>query len=228
MPDLTTRTFAAVLFDNDGTLTDSRGAVGRSWLAWAVDHGVDPAVLVAYHGVPTSSIVRAVAPHLDVAAATADIDARELRDVDGVTALPGAAAALAAVGGRAALVTSASRELALLRLRAAGLTPPAVLVAADDISQGKPDPEPYLVAAHRLGVEPSRCLVVEDAPAGLESARDAGAATLAVTTTSRREQLAPLADLVVDDLSAVELVTAASGVRVRLTRRATRQGFGRD
>ena len=142
-----------------------------------------------------------------------------------VTALPGAAAALAAVGGRAALVTSASRELALLRLRAAGLTPPAVLVAADDISQGKPDPEPYLLAAHRLGVEPSRCLVVEDAPAGLESARDAGAATLAVTTTSRREQLAPLADLVVDDLSAVELVPVASGVRVRLVRDATRQGF---
>ena len=215
MSDLTTRTFAAVLFDNDGTLTDSRAAVERSWVAWAVDHGVDPAVLVAFHGVPTSSIVRAVAPQLDVTAATADIDARELADLDGVAALPGAADALAAVGGRAALVTSASRELALLRLGAAGLRPPAVLVAADDITRGKPDPEPYLLAAQRLGVEPSRCLVGEDAPAGLASARAAGAATLALTTTSRAEQLAPLADLVVADLSAVELVPVSSGVRVR-------------
>lgn len=214
MRDLTTQTFAAVLFDNDGTLTDSRGAVERSWVAWAVDHGIDPAVLVAFHGVPTSSIVRAVAPHLDVVTATADIDARELQDLDGVTALPGAADALAAVGEKAALVTSASRELALLRLRAAGLRPPAVLVAADDIGRGKPDPEPYLLAAERLGVDPSRCLVVEDAPAGLESARAAGAATLAVTTTTRQQQLAPLADLVVEDLSAVELVRTAAGVRV--------------
>lgn len=216
MPDLTTLTFDAVLFDNDGTLTDSRGAVERSWLAWADHHGIDRAALLGFHGVPSSSIVRAVAPHLDAVAATADIDRRELEDVDGVVALPGAVAALEAVGERAAIVTSATLDLAVLRLEAAGLVAPEAVVTANDISRGKPDPEPYLLAARRMGVDPARCLVVEDAPAGLESGRAAGAATLAVVTTSTEEELSPLADLVVPDLAAVEFVSTPEGVRVRL------------
>lgn len=217
MRDITTETFQAVLFDNDGTLTDSTAAVERSWHSWAAHHGVPLERLVRFHGVPSRSIVEAVVDaHVDVALATADIDRRELEDVEGVAALPGAAEAMAAVGERAAIVTSASRELAVLRLRAAGLTAPEAFVTADDITRGKPDPQPYLVAADKLGVDPARCLVVEDAPAGVVSGRDAGAATLAVTTTSTAQDLEGLADLVVPDLSEVVFVVEEDGVRVRL------------
>ncbi|QDO88603.1 HAD-IA family hydrolase [Ornithinimicrobium ciconiae] len=216
MRDLTTELFDAVLFDNDGTLIDSRGPVVRSWVAWAVDHGVPPESLVGFHGVPSSGIVAAVAPHLDPVAATADIDRRELADLEGVVALPGAAEAVAAVGWRGAIVTSASRELLQLRLAAAGFTAPEVMITADDITRGKPDPQPYHLAAQQLGVDPTRCLVVEDAPAGLRSGRAAGAATIAVVTTSTAEELEPLADLVVEDLSAVSFALSEDGVRVVL------------
>lgn len=215
MRDIWVETFAAVLFDNDGTLTDSRAAVERSWLAWADHHGIDRAALVGFHGVPSSSIVRAVAPHLDVVAATADIDRRELEDAEGIVALPGAVEALVAVGERAAIVTSATLDLAVLRLEAAGLVAPEAVVTADDITRGKPDPEPFLVAARRLGVDPARCLVVEDAPAGLRAGRAAGAATLAVTTTSTAQELEPDADAVVQDLSEVRFEATPAGIRVR-------------
>ena len=216
MRDITAETFDAVLFDNDGTLTDSTAAVERAWRAWAVEHGVPMERLSSYHGVPSRSIVEAVVEeHVDVDLATEDIDRRELADLVGVVALPGAADAMAAVGPRAAIVTSASRELAVLRLDAAGLLAPEAFVTADDITRGKPDPQPYLIGARKLGVDPSRCLVVEDAPAGLRSARAAGAAALAVTTTSAAEDLEPLADLVVRDLSEVEFTSTPDGVRLR-------------
>lgn len=215
MRDITSETFEAVLFDNDGTLTDSTAAVERSWQAWAADHGVPLEVLSGYHGVPSRGIVAAVVgPDVDVDLATADIDRRELEDLDGVVGLPGAAEALAALAERSAIVTSASRELAELRIAAAGLTPPGTMVTADDITTGKPDPEPYLVGAAKLGVDPARCLVVEDAPAGLRSGRAAGAATIAVTTTSPEADLVPWADLVVTDLSALTFSVTAEGVRV--------------
>ncbi|MGC5584119.1 HAD family hydrolase [Ornithinimicrobium sp. W1665] len=214
--DLSTTTFDAVLFDNDGTLIDSSGAVVRAWTAWAEHHGIPLETLVGLHGVPSRGIVSRVAPHLDVDAATADIDRRELEDAEGVVALPGAREALAAVGGRAAIVTSAGRHLAVLRLDAAGLTPPAAFVTADDITRGKPDPQPFLLGAQKLGVDPARCLVVEDAPAGLQAGRAAGAATIAVTTTSGAHELAELADAVVTDLSQVTFQTVRDGVRVDL------------
>ena len=216
MRDITSELFDAVLFDNDGTLIDSRGPVVRSWLAWAADHGVPAESLVGFHGVPSSSIVTAVAPHLDPVAATADIDRRELADLEGVVALPGAVEAVVAAGWRSAIVTSASRELLELRLGAAGFTPPEVMVTADDITRGKPDPQPYLMAAERLGADPARCLVVEDAPAGLRSGRAAGAATVGVVTTTAAEDLEPLADLVVADLSALAFRLEDDGVRVTL------------
>lgn len=221
MRDITSEVFEAVLFDNDGTLTDSTAAVERSWRAWAAHHGVPLERLVRYHGVPSRSIVEAVVePHVDVAQATADIDRRELEDLEDVRALPGAAEAMAAVGERAAIVTSAGRELALLRLSAAGLRAPEAFVTADDITRGKPDPQPYLIGADRLGADPRRCLVVEDAPAGVRSGRAAGAATLALTTTSPAHELD--ADLVVADLAQVWFSSTGEGVRVRLRQPARR------
>lgn len=217
MRDLTLETFDGVLFDNDGTLTDSTAAVVRSWQAWAEEHDVPYDRLGGFHGVPSRSIVEAVVDaHVDVDVATADIDRRELEDAEGIVALPGAAQAMAAVGARAAIVTSASRELAVLRLGAARLEAPSAFVTADDITRGKPDPQPYLIAAEKLGVDPARCLVVEDAPAGLRSGRAAGAATLAVTTTSPAEALRELADLVVADLSEVSFELDGDAIRLRL------------
>lgn len=212
--DITSETFEAILFDNDGTLADSREAVERAWRSWAIEHQVPYDRFGNLHGVTSRGIVQRVAPELDVDTATADIDRRELDDLEGVVALPGAVEALAAVGERAAIVTSAGRTLAELRLQAAGLTAPAVLITADDITRGKPDPEPYLLGARRLGADPARCLVVEDATAGLESGRAAGAATLAVRTTGAQEELAGFADLVVEDLSAVRFELVEQGVRV--------------
>lgn len=217
MRDILTQTFDAVLFDNDGTLIDSHVAVERSWAAWAVDHGIPVERFVGFHGMPSRGIVARVAPELDdVEAAVSDIDRRELADIEGVVALPGAAEALSALGARAAIVTSAGDDLARRRIGAAGLTPPVVIVTADDIpvGKGKPDPLPYLTGAARLGVDPARCLVVEDAPAGLRAGRAAGAAVVGITSTSNAEELEPLADLVVPDLSHLTFTVTDEGVRV--------------
>lgn len=215
MRDITGEVFESVLFDNDGTLIDSSGPVERSWRSWAEDHQIPAEAFGNVHGMPSRRIVARVAPHLDEDEATADIDRRELLDLEGVVALPGAAEALAAVGDRAVIVTSAGRELAGLRLAAAGLTDLPAMVTADEITRGKPDPEPYLLGAQLLSVDPARCLVVEDAPAGLRAGLAAGAATLAVVTTNRREDLVELADVVVADLSQVSFQLVEGGVRVR-------------
>lgn len=215
MRDITDEIFEAVLFDNDGTLADSSAAVERSWRTWAAEHDVPYERFGNFHGVPSRGIVERVAPHLDADEATAVIDRLELEDTEGVVALPGAVEALAAVGERGAIVTSAGRELADRRLGAAGLAVPSVLVTADDITHGKPDPEPYLTGARRLGVDPTRCLVVEDATAGVASGRAAGAATLAVLTTTSREELEE-ADLIVESLADVRFERTDEGVRLTL------------
>ena len=178
------RVFAAVLFDLDGTLVDSTPAVERSWRTLAAEHGV---VLDfgTFHGIPAAQAVPMVlGDGVDHAAAVARLTELEIADNDGVAELPGAAAALADVPpGRAAIVTSCTAPLADVRIGAAGLRAPDVVVTADLTPLGKPDPAPYLLAARLLGVDPADCLVVEDAPAGLLSARSAGAATLALGTT---------------------------------------------
>lgn len=214
MTDLTTRTFDAVLFDNDGTLVDSSASAERAWIAWGAEYGVDITSLHGLHGVPAAAIIAERAPGLDQAAALQRIIDLETADVDDVTALPGAADALAALGARATIATSATRDLAVRRLEAVGLPVPPDLVTVEEISRGKPDPEPYLLAAERMGADPARCLVVEDAPSGLASARAAGMASLAVTTTNAADDLDD--DLVVPDLSAVRFIVDDDGVRLTL------------
>jgi sugar-phosphatase len=210
---LSGRRFAAVLFDMDGTLIDSTPVVVRSWVTWALERGIDPKRLEGHHGVPAAQIVRGLVPEADVESAIARINALEIADVDGITVLPGAAEAVAALPeGRRAIVTSCTRPLAAARIEAAGLLAPSVVVTADDVPTGKPDPAPYLLGARRLGVDPADCLVVEDAPSGLVSARTAGAATLAVTTTTPADQLD--ADAVVGTLADVRFAADAGGVRV--------------
>jgi mannitol-1-/sugar-/sorbitol-6-phosphatase len=207
------RSFDAVLLDLDGTLIDSTAAVIRCWSAWATERGIDPERLRGYHGVPARQIVRDLVPEPEVAAASTRIDELELLDVRGIVALPGAPQTLAALpGGRWAIVTSCTGRLAAARLGAAGLAAPQVLVTADDVTVGKPDPEPYRLGARRLGVDPARCLVIEDAPSGLAAGRSAGATTLAVVTTTARDALE--ADAVIDSLADVVLRMTPDGIRL--------------
>jgi sugar-phosphatase len=207
--------FEAVIFDLDGTLIDSTPAVLRSWATWAGEYDLPPMNLLTHHGTPSASVVRAVMPKNLQEAATRRISELELADVRDIAVLPGAHEALASlVGAKNAIATSCTVPLAAARIAAADLQPPSVLVTADDVVHGKPHPEPFLEAARRLGVDPRRCLVIEDAPKGLEAARAAGCFTLAVITTTPREAL--YADEIVNDLSEVEFETDGSGIRLRL------------
>ncbi len=187
---------AAVLFDMDGTLVDSDAAVERAWTTWAHEYGVDvdPTTL---HGRPADTTVRALRPDLDdaaVAAATAYQLDLQYDDLADVVPTPGALDLLAGLSLPWAVVTSADDRLARARLGAAGIAAP-VLVTVDDISSGKPDPEGFLLAARRLGVEPTRCLVVEDAPAGVAAGRAAGALVAALKGVEGDITIADLVEL---------------------------------
>lgn len=213
MDSLADRTFAAVLFDNDGTLVDSTGSVTRSWVTWAQEHDVDPSRLVGFHGVPAASIIAAVAPDVDAAAAFARIEQLETDDVGDVVALPGVLDAVDDLAGApVAVVTSATRGLAHVRLAAAGIAVDEV-VTIDDVQRGKPAPDPFVEGARRLGVDPADCLVCEDAPSGIVAARAAGCSVLAVTTTSTPDELGD-ADLVVSSLADVVFEVVDGRVRV--------------
>lgn len=213
------RTFDAVLFDLDGTLVNSVPAVERSWRTWAAEEGLSEAEAFAVpHGTPARTVVaRLVAPDR-VEPAVARITELELADDDGIVLLPGARQALDVLGPRCAIVTSSTDALAAQRFRASGLVPPEAVVTADGVTHGKPDPEPYLLGASLLGADPARCLVIEDAPAGLTAGRAAGCATLAVLGTHERDELD--ADLVVPDLSHVRFTVTHDGVRLEDARPA--------
>jgi sugar-phosphatase len=203
------RVVRAVLFDLDGVLVESREATERVWLEWARTNGIDVDELrSAMHGVRSAEVVRALRPELDAAAEAELIELRQAEDVDGLRAIPGAAWALGALrADRVAVVTSATRLLAQARLAAVGIEPPAVVVYAQDVERGKPDPEGYLAAAARLGVDPAEALVVEDAPPGIEAGRAAGAATVAVTSTHSAAALSA-ADVVLETLEELPAVLA--------------------
>lgn len=193
----------ALILDMDGTLIDSRACVAQAWRSWCLRHGLDlDELLRISHGRQNDEIVRLVAPHLDTADELAHLARAEEDCRDGIVAVPGARRLLEQLGsGRWAVVTSAWRRLAVIRLGCAGLPVPAVLVAADEIRRGKPHPEGYLRAAARLKVEPSKCVAVEDAPAGIAAARAAGMRVVGITTTVRRAELE--CEWCVDDLSSL-------------------------
>jgi sugar-phosphatase len=174
--------FAAVISDLDGVLIDSSAPTVRVWAAWGARHGLDGAAIqAANHGRPGRAVIAEhVQPEL-IDAETEWLARGETADTEGVVAMPGAAEVLALPG--VAICTSCQEPLARARLAAAGLTVPDVLVTSDQVARGKPAPDPYLLAAERLGADPAACLVFEDAPAGIASARAAGLTVWAVTTT---------------------------------------------
>jgi mannitol-1-/sugar-/sorbitol-6-phosphatase len=203
------RVVSAVLFDLDGVLVESREATERVWLDWASRSGIGDAELrAAMHGVRSVEVVRALRPELDAAAESDAIERRQVEDLDGLRAIPGAAEALGALReDRVAVVTSATRQLAEARTAAVGIELPAIVVYAGDVARGKPDPEGYRTAARRLGVDPAEALVVEDSPPGIEAGRAAGAATVAVTSTHGAAELGR-ADVVIGTLEELPGVLA--------------------
>jgi len=183
---LPARSFAAFLFDMDGTLLTSIKAAERVWGQWAARHGLDVAAfLPTIHGKRTEETIRALnLPGVDPVLEAAFITRAEIEDVAGVEAIQGAHDFIAGLPReRWAIVTSAPRALAQARIAAAGLPTPGVLVAAEDVERGKPAPDPFLLGANKLGVAPSDCLVFEDTQAGLQAARAAGMASIVVTVT---------------------------------------------
>ncbi|MCC9153241.1 HAD family hydrolase [Streptomyces parvulus] len=206
----------ALLFDNDGTLVSSLESVGRCWTRWAEEYGITAERFagVELHGRTAAEIAADLLPADLVPRAVARIEQLEVEDVPngGVRLLPGTGDFLGALpADRWAVVTSATRRLAEARLDAVGVLPKN-LVAADDVTRGKPDPEPYLLGARILGVDPADCVVFEDAPAGLRAGRAAGMRTVALATTHAPAELD--ADLVVTDLSALSPLVTDAGIEI--------------
>jgi sugar-phosphatase len=203
---MTTFRCAAVLFDLDGVLVDSTRSVERQWRIWAREQGIEgDKVMEVAHGVRTIEVIRAVAPHLDAEAEVKRLESREADDRDGVVVMPGAIELVRSIPeGRWGVVTSGTRLLASERLRLAGVPVPKILVAADDVAQGKPHPEPYLKGADLLGVNPAECLVIEDAPAGIQSAHAGGMKVIALTSTYPASALGE-ADAVVQRLTQIQV-----------------------
>jgi len=197
--------FDAALFDIDGTIVDSTSAVLRSWALLADEYDFDATAVQQNHGRPARALLQQLLAAEVVDAAIARIIALETAEVAGILPIPGAAALLEALPAAGkAFVTSAPRVIATARLAAAGLTAPPVLITLDDVANPKPHPEPFLRAAARLGVDPSRCVVFEDAPAGVVAARAAGCRVIGVAGTGDPAGLG--ADLVVDALDRLRVV----------------------
>lgn len=182
----------AILFDLDGVLVDSTGYIEQQWRRWAISMGLSPEpFLRVCHGRRALETIRLAAPHLDAEAEVAAFQP----DDDGwsdlsLAPVEGAEALLQQLPvGSWAVATSGTRLVARDRLKRAGLPVPGVLVCAEDVLHGKPSPDVYLLAAAELGVDPADCVVIEDAPAGVEAARAAGMRVVALTTTHRIEEL---------------------------------------
>jgi sugar-phosphatase len=202
----------ALLFDLDGVLIDSTNNIERHWRDWARENGLEFAAIMAVaHGKRTVETMRLVAPHLDCDAEAERLTTKEVADSGGVTPTPGASSLLKKLPPDAwAVVTSASRKLATARLQYVGLPLPETLITGDDVKEGKPAPEPYLLAAMRMGLPLSGCVVVEDSPAGLSSARGARMRVIAIATTHKKSDLAD-GDVVIDGFDGMRVSLGGPG-----------------
>jgi mannitol-1-/sugar-/sorbitol-6-phosphatase len=197
---------AAILFDLDGVLVDSKIPVERSWREWARRHSLDvEEVIRESHGRRTIEMVQMFTPQLDVEREAAELDSHEAGDLTGLREVRGAQELIASLPTeRWAVATSGIGEVARTRLKALQFPLPHVLISADMVRKGKPDPEPYLRAAEGLGFKPADCLVIEDAASGIASARAAGMEVVGVTTTFAPSMLTG-STVIVPDLAAISV-----------------------
>lgn len=196
----------AVLFDLDGVLVDSTKAVVTVWTAWSEKNGIPPAkTLEIIHGRRTMEALQMLAPHLDIKSEAEKLESGITHKKGGTVAIPGAASLLRSLPeDRWCVVTSGFKEFAKIRLKDANLPVPKILVSAEDVTNGKPHPEPYLKGAKLLGATPAECLVFEDAPAGIRSAHAGGMKAVGITTTYTAAEL-PVPDAVIQTLSEVRV-----------------------
>ncbi|KAK7695757.1 hypothetical protein QCA50_000394 [Cerrena zonata] len=221
--------FDAILFDMDGTLVDSTDGVVGAWQTFAETYpGIDVHdILSSSHGVRTVENLRIHCGITDPDELEKEATRFEQEIVNsaskegrrGIVALPGVREIMAEIGPasklpnpRWAICTSATKNYATAALKAAGIALPDVFVVSEDVEKGKPEPDPYLLGAKRCGVDPARCLVLEDAPAGVRSGNAAGSKTLALITTHSREQLeAANPTFIVKDPSRVTMKLGENG-----------------
>jgi mannitol-1-/sugar-/sorbitol-6-phosphatase len=206
-----------LLIDMDGVLVDSTAAIARVWARWAARYNMDPVYVTAFaHGRTSRASIKDLLPN-DSPELHDEEDRwmlrAEIEDVADVVALPGARELLAAVpSSQRVVVTSAARNLAEVRLRAAGLWDLIHhLVTSSDIQNGKPHPEPYRKGAAALQLPPADCVVIEDAASGTRAGKSASARVLAIRTTSTDEELlAAGADWIANDCASLRC-TLTSG-----------------
>jgi mannitol-1-/sugar-/sorbitol-6-phosphatase len=205
-----------LLVDMDGVLVDSTPAVARVWTRWALRHNLDPDYVVHFsHGRTSLTSIRELLPHADPAVHLEEnrwMERGEIEEIADVIALPGARQLLALTPpSQIAVVTSSTRPLAEVRLRATNLWPHVThLITASDIQRGKPDPEPYLKGAAALHLDPHLCVVIEDAPFGIRAGKAAGARVLGVRTTVHDDGLlAAGANWIINDCSSLHISSAS-------------------
>ena len=207
----------ALLFDLDGVLVDSAECVRRICTDWALAKGLEPSEVLRWsQGRRVQDTVRLVAPHLDADNEVATLIAMEGATTDGLYVVPGTHSVLSSLPPNAwAVVTSGARPVATLRLQHVGLPLPQTLISGDDVERGKPDPEGYLAAASSLGVAPSECVVVEDAPAGIAAAVAAGMRCIGIAGTFPAAELHQ-ATIVVPAFSSLCVTLSEHSPRIRV------------
>ncbi len=198
----------AVLFDLDGVLVDSRHCIEYIWKVWANQRHINVDKVLHYaHGRRATETIRLVAPQLDAEREATELWAIEAHETVGLSRIPGALELLQSIPVDAwGIATSGTHTVATTRLAFAGLPVPRVLISAEDVVAGKPDPEPYLFAAKMLGVKPARCVVIEDAPSGIQAGRAAGMHVVGVISSAYHADDLHQAHVVVLKLSDIEVV----------------------
>ncbi len=213
-PTMTSFTCQAILFDLDGTLVDSIAVVDRAWSKWAIRNGFEPAlILPQIHGRRSIDSIRALTPHLDVEAEDERMRIEEANNTDGVVEVAGAMNFVASLpSNRWSIVTSGTSMVAKARMKAVGLSA-SYAVYGEDVENGKPNPEPYLLAASKLGLSPEACLVFEDTAAGIRSGHAAGMKVVAVTSGVDRPDL-QIADAIIPDYLHIRSIFDGQKLRI--------------
>jgi sugar-phosphatase len=206
----------SILFDMDGTLIESTFYIERLWQDWGIKHGVSPQYMSeVMHGRRGVEIISIVAPHLSIQEEAYALETDEILKMEGMKAYPNAKELLSTLPRKQwAIVTSGSLRVASARLNHAKLPSPDVFITADDVTAGKPAPDAYLLAASRLNVKPSDCVVVEDTAAGIQAAKAAGMKAIGIAATRPREMLKQ-ADVIVKQLADIKLSINGSKINIQ-------------